>query len=57
LRQLTDAADTPAQTVAALLGVEVIFPSDLATQLAAPVTQAAEALWATGARNAIEALA
>jgi fructuronate reductase len=53
LRDLCDAAQTPADTVAALLAVEAIFPPALATQLREPVTQAAQRLWAVGAGQAV----
>lgn len=53
LRDLSDGADTPAQKVAALLGLEDVFPMDLAPQLLEPVTEAAEQLWDMGARRAI----
>ncbi|AUH34343.1 mannitol dehydrogenase family protein [Paracoccus tegillarcae] len=54
LRELSDAADTPADTVAALLAVDDIFPPELAARLQQPVTQAAELLWAKGARKAVQ---
>jgi fructuronate reductase len=55
LRAVSDAATTPAEKVAALLAVAEIFPLALAVQLRAPVTQAAERLWAQGAQRAVDA--
>jgi fructuronate reductase len=46
--------DTPARTVAALLAVPQVFPADLATHLAGPVTHAAALLWSKGARAAAQ---
>lgn len=56
LKALSDAAHTPASKAAALLGLAEVFPQDLAAQVAAPVTHAAERLWSLGARGAIEEL-
>jgi fructuronate reductase len=55
LRAVSDAATTPAEKVVALLAVAEIFPLALAVQLRAPVTQAAERLWAQGAQRAVDA--
>jgi len=57
LRAVSDSAATPAGKVAALLGVTEVFPTALAPRLRAPVTQAAELLWAQGARAAVARLA
>lgn len=54
LRGLTAGKTTPADIVAALLSVEEIFPADLAAQLKAPVTSAADRVWSEGVRAAIE---
>ncbi|WP_221932017.1 mannitol dehydrogenase family protein [Paracoccus sp. M683] len=56
LRALSDAADTPADKVAALLSVREVFPEKLAERLRLPVTAAAERLWSLGARAAVEEL-
>lgn len=53
LRELSDAAETPDQKVAALLTVREIFSAQLATELAAPVAQAYGHLSAVGARKAV----
>ena len=52
LRAISDASTTPADKVAALLSLSEIFPTELAENLKAPVTEAAEFLWAQGARQA-----
>ena len=52
LRAISDASTTPADKVAALLSLSEIFPAELAENLKAPVTEAAEFLWAQGARQA-----
>ena len=52
LRAISDASTTPADKVAALLSLSEIFPIELAENLKAPVTEAAEFLWAQGARQA-----
>jgi fructuronate reductase len=52
LRALSDAANTPADKVAALLSLSEIFPTELAENLKAPVTEAAQILWTQGARQA-----
>ena len=52
LRALSDAANTPADKVAALLSLSEIFPPELAETLKAPVTEAAQILWTQGARQA-----
>lgn len=57
LRALSDGQGAVADKVAALLAVDEVFPPDLAKRLSAPVTAAAEALWAKGARSAVAALA
>lgn len=54
LRALSDGAPTPAQKVAAILSEAEVFPPDLAAQLEGPVTEAAERLWAIGARAAVQ---
>ncbi len=53
LRAASDSAATPAGKVAALLGVTEVFPPAIASRLRAPVTAAAEVLWAQGARAAV----
>lgn len=57
LRAISDAADTPAEKVAAFLALTEVFPAALAAQLQTPVTDAAEQLWANGAQAAVEKLA
>ena len=52
LRALSDASNTPADKVAALLSLSEIFPPELAETLKAPVTEAAQILWTQGARQA-----
>ena len=52
LRAISDASTTPADKVAALLSLSEIFPIELAENLKAPVTEAAQFLWAQGARQA-----
>ncbi|MCE6967372.1 mannitol dehydrogenase family protein [Cereibacter sphaeroides] len=52
LKDLSSGAKTPAETVAALLSVREVFAEDLAAQLKAPLTAAAERLWAVGAQAA-----
>jgi len=52
LRALSDAANTPADKVGALLSLSEIFPPELAETLKAPVTEAAQILWTQGARQA-----
>ena len=52
LRAISDASTTPADKVAALLSLSEIFPAELAENLKAPVTEAAQFLWAQGARQA-----
>jgi len=54
LRDTAAAQDTPADIVAALLSVREVFDEDLANQLAAPVTQAAQLLWTKGARLSVQ---
>lgn len=54
LADLSAKGGTASATVAALLSVREIFPTDLAEVLRAPVTTAAEALWAQGARIAAQ---
>jgi fructuronate reductase len=53
LRTLSDAAQTPAEKVAALLAVAQVFPPSLAQHLRAPVTQAAVSLWSLGAQTTV----
>ena len=53
LRTLSDAAQTPAEKVTALLAVAQVFPPTLAQHLRAPVTHAAETLWSLGAQAAV----
>ncbi|SLN19995.1 mannitol dehydrogenase family protein [Roseisalinus antarcticus] len=53
LRGLAAEEEGPAEIVAALLSVEDIFPDDLAAELRAPITTAAEAIWSRGVRAAI----
>jgi len=52
LRAISDASTTPADKVAALLSLSEIFPIELAENLKAPVTEAAQILWTQGARQA-----
>jgi fructuronate reductase len=52
LRAISDASMTPVDKVAALLSLSEIFLAELAENLKAPVTEAAEFLWAQGARQA-----
>ncbi|MDB3929251.1 mannitol dehydrogenase family protein [Paracoccaceae bacterium] len=52
LRAISDASTTPADKVAALLSLSKIFPAELAENLKALVTEAAQFLWAQGARQA-----
>jgi fructuronate reductase len=54
LRGLSDAAETPAGKVAALLSVREIFSADLAAQLLQPVSHSYEKLCRLGARQAAE---
>ncbi|SOE16032.1 fructuronate reductase [Hoeflea halophila] len=54
LRDLSDAAGTAEQKVAALLGVREVFSARLSAQLAEPVTEAYARIAARGSRNAIE---
>jgi len=54
LRAVSDAAATPAQKVAALLGVTEIFPPTLAHAMQAPLTKAAISLWTNGAQAAVD---
>ena len=49
-------AMTPEQTVDGFLSLKDVFSEDIAAQLKAPVTQAANRLWAVGARSAIQEL-
>ena len=51
LSAISDASTTPADKVAALLSLSEIFPIELAENLKAPVTEAAQFLWAQGARQ------
>ena len=52
LRAISDASTTPADKVPALLSLSEIFPAELAENLKAPVTEAAQFLWTQGARQA-----
>lgn len=54
LRAITDAADTPEETVAGLLAVTDVFPADLASDLRGPVTAAAVRIWSSGMRQAVQ---
>ncbi|AZV76747.1 mannitol dehydrogenase family protein [Parasedimentitalea marina] len=54
LRDTAAAQDTPADIVATLLSVREVFDEDLANQLVAPVTQAAQLLWTKGARLSVQ---
>ena len=56
LRTLSDAAQTPAEKVTALLAVAQVFPPNLAQHLQGPVTQSAESLWSLGAQATVENL-
>lgn len=53
LKRLSDSADTPADKVAALLGLRAVFSETIAARLQAPVTAAYHALVAKGARDAV----
>ena len=57
LRHASDAAQTPAEKVAALLAIDEVFPPALAEMLRAPVTAAAADLWSRGAQAAVAELA
>lgn len=57
LRAISAIAQTPADTVAALLAVDDVFPQDLAADLRAPVTAAANQLWSLGAQSSVDHLA
>lgn len=54
LRALSDSADTPADKVAALLGLRAVFSAEIAAQIAGPVTAAYTDLVANGARAAVQ---
>lgn len=54
LRGLSDAAGTPDEKVAALLGVREIFEAGRAAQMAEPVRRSYELLCRVGARRAVE---
>lgn len=54
LHALAAQATGPAQIVASLLAVEDIFPADFAQRMQAPVTQAAEQIWADGVRAVVK---
>jgi fructuronate reductase len=54
LRSITRAHHAPADIVAALLSVSEVFDEAIAGQLLAPVTQAAQLLWAKGARGSAQ---
>ena len=56
LAAIATAAMTPEQTAHGFLSLEDIFSKDIAAQLKTPVTQAANRLWAVGARGAIKEL-
>lgn len=56
LRELSGAAGTSEQKVAALLAVREVFSASMAAQLSAPVAEAHERVAALGARNAIEGM-
>ncbi|SMP21299.1 fructuronate reductase [Shimia sagamensis] len=51
---ITAPHEAPADIVTAMLSVREIFDEDLAGQLAEPVTQAAQRLWAAGARQSAQ---
>ena len=53
LRELSDAADTPEQKVAALLAVREVFSAGLAADLSAPVAEAYISICELGARKAV----
>ena len=53
LRELSDAAGTPEQKVAALLSVREVFSAGLAADLSAPVTEAYGSICELGARKAV----
>ncbi|MEO9574457.1 MAG: mannitol dehydrogenase family protein [Tateyamaria sp.] len=54
LFDISTAQDSVEDKVAALLSVAEVFPTELATQLRTPVTEAAWRLWTLGARKALE---
>lgn len=54
LRSVSDAAETPADKVAALLAMTEVFPPALSEKLRAPVTNAAQTLWSIGAKAALK---
>ena len=56
LRDLSDAAETPEQKVAALLSVREVFSPQLAADLAGPVGRAYARLCEAGARKAVEGI-
>ena len=54
LRSITMAHHAPAEIVAALLSVREVFDEAIAGQLLAPMTQAAQLLWAKGTRHSAQ---
>ncbi|WP_252734613.1 mannitol dehydrogenase family protein [Octadecabacter sp. B2R22] len=54
LREVLDAAQSPADKTAAVLAIREIVPADLAPRLGDPVMAAAQDIWALGTRAAIE---
>ena len=54
LRSITMAHHAPVEIVAALLSVREVFDEAIADQLSTPVTQAAQLLWAKGARGSAQ---
>tara|TARA_R110002020_G_scaffold16307_2_gene57530 strand:+ start:4430 stop:4615 length:186 start_codon:yes stop_codon:yes gene_type:complete len=53
-RSLSGAGETPAEKVAARLGVRVIFSADLTAQLAGQVRRSYEVVSRGGARQVVE---
>ncbi|MBV0912218.1 mannitol dehydrogenase family protein [Anianabacter salinae] len=54
LRALSENSSTPAEVVRAILSLRAVFPADLAADLQAPLTEAAERLWSVGASAAVQ---
>jgi fructuronate reductase len=56
LRSISNAGQTPAEKVTALLAIPEIFPPALAAALCKPLIAASERLWSLGARAAVAEL-
>jgi fructuronate reductase len=56
LRSISNAVQTPAEKVTALLAIPEIFPPALAATLCIPLIAASERLWSLGARAAVAEL-